>query len=183
MDPRVLEPSNEAQQAMSRFQMPKGVEASVWAAEPLLANPVSFCFDEKGRCYVVETFRLGHGVTDDHNHMYWLDDDMASRTVADRVAMYKKHAKDRFIATYETAHERVKLVWDGKGEGKADQAIVFADGFHHAAAGAGPSASAAPTTRARTGWSSAPSRRTWTHARRRRPGLDARRGGAAGRPA
>jgi quinoprotein glucose dehydrogenase len=135
--PRVLGPSNEAQQAMSRFQMPKGVEASVWAAEPLLANPVSFCFDEKGRCYVAETFRLGHGVTDDRNHMNWLDDDMASRTVADRVSMYKKYAKDRFAKDYETAHERVKLVWDSKGAGKADQATVFADGFHNAADGLG----------------------------------------------
>ena len=48
--PKVLGPSDEAQQAIKRFRLPKGVEASVWAAEPLLANPVAFCFDEKGRC-------------------------------------------------------------------------------------------------------------------------------------
>jgi quinoprotein glucose dehydrogenase len=135
--PRVLGPSDEAQRAVARFSLPKGVEASVWAAEPLLANPVSFCFDEKGRCYVAETFRLGHGVTDDRGHMNWLDDDLASRTVADRVAMYKKYAGGRFTSTYETEHDRVKLIWDSKGDGKADQATVFADGFRHAADGIG----------------------------------------------
>src|SRR5262252_233443 len=78
-NPTVRGPSNEAQQAIQHFSLPKGVQASVWAAEPLLANPVSFCFDEKGRCYVAETFRLGHGVTDNRSNMYWLDDDLASR--------------------------------------------------------------------------------------------------------
>jgi quinoprotein glucose dehydrogenase len=136
-NPLVRGPSDEARQAITRFALPKGVEASVWAAEPLLANPVSFSFDETGRCYVAETFRLGHGVTDDRGHMDWLDDDMASRTVADRVAMYKKYAKDRFTKDYETEHERVKLVWDSTGAGKADKATVFADGFHHAADGLG----------------------------------------------
>jgi quinoprotein glucose dehydrogenase len=135
-NPTVRGPSNEARQAISRFQLPKGVEATVWAAEPLLANPVSFCFDEKGRCYVAETFRLHRGVTDNRGHMNWLDD-LASRTVADRVAMYRKYARERFTSTYEAEHERVKLIWDGKGEGKADQATVFADGFHHAADGIG----------------------------------------------
>ena len=44
----------------------------------MLANPVSFAFDEKGRCFVAETFRLHHGVTDNRGHMNWLDDDLAS---------------------------------------------------------------------------------------------------------
>jgi quinoprotein glucose dehydrogenase len=135
--PYVAPASDEGQKAIKQFSVPEGVEVKLWAAEPLLANPVSFCFDEKGRCYVAETFRLHHGVTDNRNHRYWLDDDLASRTVADRVAMYRKHAKDKFAATYEVEHDRVKLVWDGTGAGVADQATVFADGFHHAEDGLG----------------------------------------------
>ena len=42
----------------------KGLKVEVWAAEPLLANPVAFTFDEKGRCFVVETFRHTQGVPD-----------------------------------------------------------------------------------------------------------------------
>jgi quinoprotein glucose dehydrogenase len=136
-NPKVLPASDEAEKAMKRFRLPVGVEARVWAAEPLLANPVSFCFDEKGRVFVAETFRLHHGVTDNRGHMDWLDDDLASRTVADRVAMYRKFAKDRFTQTYETEHDRVRLIEDTTGKGVADKATVFADGFHHAADGLG----------------------------------------------
>ncbi len=134
--PRVAAASDEAAKALKRMRVPSGMEAKVWAAEPLLANPVAFCFDEKGRCYVAETFRLHAGVTDNRGHMYWLDDDLASRTVADRVAMYRKHLKDRF-KTYETEHDRVRLIEDTKGKGIADKATVFADGFHRAADGIG----------------------------------------------
>jgi quinoprotein glucose dehydrogenase len=135
--PYVAPASDEGQKAMKQFRVPEGVAVKLWAAEPLLANPVSFCFDEKGRCFLAETYRLHHGVTDNRNHRYWLDDDLASRTVADRVAMYKKHAKDKFSATYEVEHDRVKLIWDSTGAGVADKATVFADGFHHAEDGLG----------------------------------------------
>ena len=134
--PRVAAASDEPAKAIKRMKLPQGVEAKVWAAEPLLANPVAFSFDEKGRCYVAETFRLHAGVTDNRGHMYWLDDDLASRTVADRVAMYRKHLKDRF-KTYESEHDRVRLLEDTKGKGAADKASVFADGFHRAADGIG----------------------------------------------
>jgi quinoprotein glucose dehydrogenase len=134
--PYVASASKEAEQALKSFQLAPGLTARLWAAEPLLANPVSFCFDEKGRCYVAETFRLHKGVTDDRDNMGWLDDDLANRTVADRVAMYRKHHGSKF-ASYETEHDRVRLVEDTDGDGVADRATVFADGFHHAADGLG----------------------------------------------
>lgn len=134
--PRIHDASDEGQKAIRRFRVPEGIQTTLWAAEPLLANPVAFCFDEQGRCYVAETFRLGKGVTDNRGHMYWLDDDLASRTVADRVAMYRKHLGKAF-AGYETEHDRVKLVWDSTGKGVADKASVFADGFKSAAEGLG----------------------------------------------
>src|SRR5262249_57499485 len=69
-------------------------------------------------------------------HMDWLDDDLASRTVADRVALYKKYLRDKFD-TYSVHHDRVRLLEDTDGDGVADRATVFADGFHHAADGLG----------------------------------------------
>lgn len=135
--PHVAGASGEGEKAMRRFRVPAGIHAKLWAAEPLLANPVAFCFDEKGRCFVAETFRLHHGVTDNRHHMNWLEDDIACRTVADRVAMYRKFAKEKFAADYETEHDRVKLVWDSTGRGVADQSTVFADGFKTAAEGLG----------------------------------------------
>src|SRR6516225_5918485 len=117
-EPKVENASDAAHQALKRIRPPDGVIGSVWAAEPLLANPVCFCFDEKGRCFVAETFRLHKGVTDNRYNMKWLDDDLASRTVADRVAMYRKFLQDKF-PTYETERDRVRLLEDTKGAGVA----------------------------------------------------------------
>ena len=103
----------------------KNLKVEVWAAEPLLANPVSFAFDEKGRCFVVETFRHTQGVPDTRGKP-WLDDDLACRTVADRVALYKKYK----YGQYPENSERLKLIWDSTGNGKADKDSVFADGFN-----------------------------------------------------
>src|SRR5262245_28408252 len=87
--------SDEAIRVMAKFRVPDGLKVELWAAEPMLANPVALALDEKGRVYVAETFRHSQGVPDIRGHMAWLDDDLASRTVADRLAKYKKHLGDR----------------------------------------------------------------------------------------
>jgi quinoprotein glucose dehydrogenase len=136
---KVAKASDEWKKTMKRMQLPAGVEASLWAAEPHVANIVAFHFDEKGRCYVAETFRLHAGVTDNRNHAKvngWLDDDLAARTVADRVAMYKKHLKGK-LPSYAVEHDRVRLVEDTTGQGKADKATVFSDGYKNTADGIG----------------------------------------------
>src|SRR5262245_31165827 len=61
---RIKGPSDEGLKAIPRIQRPKGLKIDLVAAEPLLANPVSFCFDGKGRIFVAETFRLHAGVPD-----------------------------------------------------------------------------------------------------------------------
>jgi quinoprotein glucose dehydrogenase len=134
--PTVAAASNEATLALQRIRVPQGLKIDLFAAEPLLANPVCFCVDEKNRFYVAETFRLHAGVTDDRNHMDWLDDDLACRTVEDRRAMLQKHLKEQF-GTFETEHDRVRLIEDTDGDGKADRSTVFADGFRHAEEGIG----------------------------------------------
>ncbi len=136
---KIAKASEEWKKSLKRMQLPPGVQADLWAAEPHVANIVAFHFDEKGRCYVAETFRLHKGVTDNRNHAGkagWMDDELACRTVADRVAMYKKHLKGTF-SSYEVDHDRVRLVEDTMGQGRADKATVFADGFKNAADGLG----------------------------------------------
>ena len=117
--------------------MPAGLKAEVFAAEPLLANPVAFCFDEQGRAYVAETFRLHRGVTDNRSHPpVWTDDDLAARTVADRIALYKKHLGRKF-AEYGKHEDRVRVVYDSDGDGRADKASIFAAGFNRPEDGLG----------------------------------------------
>src|SRR5438094_10199624 len=57
-EPKIASASNEARQAMAQVRVPRGLTIKLFAAEPLLANPVPFCFDEKGRCFLAETLRL-----------------------------------------------------------------------------------------------------------------------------
>ena len=134
--PFVQKSSKEGEDAIKRFQYDKSLKVELWAAEPMLANPVCFAFDGKGRCYVAETFRHSAGATDNRGKP-WLDDDLASRTVEERVEMFKKHAGKNFIRDYETEHDRVRLLEDTTGSGKADKATVFRDDFGGAADGIG----------------------------------------------
>jgi len=135
-EPTVVPASNEPTLAAKKFRVQKDLNVNLWAAEPMLANPVCFCFDEKGRVYVAETHRLHAGVTDIRGHMAWLDEDLACRTVEDRVALLKKNLGKKF-AEYEVHHDRIRLLEDATSAGKADRATVFADGFRNAPAGIG----------------------------------------------
>ena len=60
---RIKGPSDEGLKAIPRIRTADKLKVDLWAAEPLLANPVAFCFDGKGRAYVAETYRLHAGVT------------------------------------------------------------------------------------------------------------------------
>ncbi|MEM7310114.1 MAG: PVC-type heme-binding CxxCH protein [Planctomycetota bacterium] len=132
--PHVAEASEEGRAAMATHELPEGFDVELWAAEPMLANPVIFHIDHAGDVYVNETFRLHAGVTDMREHMDWLEDELASVTVEDRVEMYRRHEGDNF-ASYGTEHERIRLVRDTDGDGFADEAVVFADGFQDPADG------------------------------------------------
>ena len=123
---------------MQRFELAAGIEVSLFAAEPLLANPVCLTIDEKGVVYVGETFRHHAGVTDIRERMSWLEDDLASKTVADRLAYMRKHAGPNFD-DYAGEQDRVRRIVDNDGDGVADHATVFAGGFdrHETGIGAG----------------------------------------------
>jgi len=136
-EPHIAPASEEGLQALALFELPPGFRVELWAAEPLLANPVAFYPADSGEVYVCESFRLHKGVTDIREHMDWLDDDNASRTVEDEVAMFKKHLSPEGWAAILTERERVRLIRDVDGDGKADKAFVFDDRFGDPADGIG----------------------------------------------
>src|SRR5688500_869047 len=126
----VVDPaSDDALLAIKRFSLPDGLKASLWAAEPMLANPVAFDFDEKGRLFVSETYRYRSSVLDIRDYMGMLELDMAARTIEDRAALHRKvfgaQAKD-----FAIEGEVVRLVEDTNGDGVADKSRAFADGFN-----------------------------------------------------
>ena len=134
--PKVAAASDEGERAMKRFRIPKGFKVELFAAEPLLANPVCFTIDEKGRFFVAETFRLHAGVTDIRSHMDWLDTELESTSVEERID-YMKEFEGKRIADYTKESDRVRMIWDSNGNGKADKSTIFADGFNGSAEGIG----------------------------------------------
>jgi quinoprotein glucose dehydrogenase len=121
--------SDDAELAIKHIKPAAGLKVDLWAAEPMLANPVAFCFDERGRVYVCETFRLAAGVDDIRGIMSWLDEELASRSADERLEEMKRHLGDRFV-TYTNRSERIRLLEDRSGQGKADHATVFAEQFN-----------------------------------------------------
>ncbi len=124
----IAQPKNKGDaESLAQVQFAeKSLKVDVWAAAPLMANPVAFCFDEKGRVYVAETTRFDKGVPDTRGHMKWLDEDLANRTIDDLLKMYKNHKYEGF----EKYDDQVRIVWDSTGTGKADKSEVFASGFN-----------------------------------------------------
>ncbi|MBK9129676.1 MAG: HEAT repeat domain-containing protein, partial [Phycisphaerales bacterium] len=102
-----------------------------------LANPVAFWIDGRNRVFVAETFRLHKGVTDNRQFgREWLEADLACRTVDDRIAMYRRLRADA-LPSLLTEHERVRVLRDTDGDGRADASEVFADGFRQLEDGIG----------------------------------------------
>lgn len=135
-EPQIAGASQEGEQALASFQLPAGWKGALFAAEPLLANPVAFAIDGQGRVYVCETFRQSKGVEDNRGREYWLDDDLAAQTIADRVAYVKKHLKEK-AAEFTRHDDRLRLLVDKDGDGKADTATVFAKHFNRISDGTG----------------------------------------------
>ena len=143
----------ELQNALGKLRVAPGLKAGIFAAEPLIQNPVSFTFDEQGRAYVVETHRRRTSVFDIRNHRDWLDDDLSFRMVADRSNFFRrvlvpgntnlpaKIVQDRNkdgkfdVRDLEVESERIRLVSDSNGDGAADGAVTFADDFKTSVSG------------------------------------------------
>lgn len=151
----------DALTAQARLAVAPGLKVELWAGEPLVQNITSFCFDQLGRAYVVETGRRRTSVFDIRGLQPWLDNDYSFRTVNDRETFLKRVLTpgdpdhEKFLGAIvrkggfgdfngdgvadardlEVESERIRLVWDAEGKGHADHATTFADGFHSPVSG------------------------------------------------
>jgi quinoprotein glucose dehydrogenase len=126
----VVDPaSDDATLALQRFSLPPGLKASLWAAEPMLANPVAIDFDEKGRLFVSETYRYRSSVLDIRDYMGMLELDLAARTIEDRLALHKSVFGEQH-KDFAIESEVVRLVEDKDGDGVADASRVYSDGYN-----------------------------------------------------
>ncbi len=148
-------PPPGAVEAQARLRTGAGLRVDLWAAEPLVQDVTSLAFDGQGRAYVVESGRRRTSVFDVRNFRTWLEDDYALRSVDERDAFLRRMLSpgepghDDFLKAtakskiadfnhdgvidagdLEVEQERIRLVWDGDGDGKADSARTFAEGFN-----------------------------------------------------
>jgi len=133
-EPRTAEPeidpaTEEPLLAINRMQLPPGFVAKLFAAEPMLANPVAFTLDERGRVFVSETHRYRTSVIDIRDIMWMLEDELANRNQADFLATLRKHYGEKGLAELSKESEVVRLLEDTNGDGRADKSSIYADNF------------------------------------------------------
>ena len=119
----------------------------------MLKNPVALSFDDQGRLYVVETARRSTVDIDIRSHPTWIVDDLANQSIEDLRRFFRtKMAPEQSLENAGwlkdfngdglhdwrdmlAVKERVHLLQDTTGRGRADRAQVFAEGFNEEVSG------------------------------------------------
>ncbi len=127
--PKLAARSDEGEKNIKRFQVPPGWKVELWATEPDVAHGVAFDIANDGRVFVAESFRAWRGVPDIRGIMPWLDEDLACRSVDDRLMMMKRHLGEEGMKDYYRNTERVRYLRDETGAGRATVSKVFAENF------------------------------------------------------
>lgn len=127
--PLLAPASNEGEVRIKQFKIAPGLKIDLWAAEPMLANPVAFTIDERGRVFTSETYRYRSSVLDIRHYMFMLEDDIASRNITNRLENVRKWFGQEGEAAMSRETEVIRLVEDTDHDGKADKSRVFADHF------------------------------------------------------
>ncbi len=131
--------AGEALKAAAAFHLPPEFTVQLFAADPQLVNPIALCLDEQGRVFVAEEHRFNEGTEENRTRPYLLEDDLQITTLEDRVAMFKKweHKFEGRLSFLTKKSDLVRRLVDQNGDGRADQATIFADGFNNMLDGLG----------------------------------------------
>jgi len=139
--------NRQAVVSSSRLRLAPDLRVGVFATNPIVANPIRLAFDERGRAFVVETERRAGSVLDIRQHTNWLDANLSFRAVTDRSNFFQKVMAPENTALPEKLRrdrngdgkfdpsdlavdsERIRVLEDRDGDGAADFAATFADGF------------------------------------------------------
>jgi quinoprotein glucose dehydrogenase len=122
VDPITHPASDLAAKAAPAISLPKGWKLDLYAAEPLLSDPVAMNFDERGRLYIALHHRNRYGTQDTREHRYWREDDQAVRTMEDRLSFMHKWAEAGKVPMSYYTHlpDRLVCIEDRNGDGVAD---------------------------------------------------------------
>lgn len=115
---------------LSTITYPEEMTAGVFAKQPDILNATAICFDEQNRLYASETHRFDRGIEDNRRNQHWLRDEIALKSTAERLAMYKKHAGVKPLSHYTEHADKIRVLEDRDNDGKADVSKLYADGFN-----------------------------------------------------
>jgi putative membrane-bound dehydrogenase-like protein len=104
-------------EAAKRMTVPPGFHVEVFAAEPMVRQPLSASFDERGRLWVIEYLQYPNPAG-----LKPVTVDKYLRTEYDRVPEPPPHGP--------RGADRIKILEDTDGDGRADKATVFVDGLN-----------------------------------------------------
>ena len=124
-------PAKDPDEALlSTITYPAEMKAGVFARQPDILNATAICFDEQNRLYASETHRFDRGIEDNRRNQHWLRDEIALTSTAERLEMYKKHEKVKPLSYYKKYSDKIRVLEDTNGDGKADVSKIFADEFN-----------------------------------------------------
>jgi quinoprotein glucose dehydrogenase len=129
-EPVMNKASDDGIKAIRRMSFPAGFEMKLWAAEPMLANPVAFNIDERGRIFVSETYRYRSSTLDIRDYRWMLEEDLATQSIDQRLSRLERNFGPGGVKELSIESEIVRLVEDTDGDGVADRSTVYADGFN-----------------------------------------------------
>ena len=124
-------PAKDPDEALlSTITYPAEMKAGVFARQPDILNATAICFDEQNRLYASETHRFDRGIEDNRRNQHWLRDEIALTSTTERLEMYKKHGKVKPLSYYTEYSDKIRVLEDTDGDGKADVSKIFADEFN-----------------------------------------------------
>lgn len=125
------EPNLETSSAAPGMLLAKELTASVFADHQTheVYSPTALSVADNGHLYLVETHRFRAGVEDNRDFLYWVEDDIASRTTSDRRKMYEKWQHKLAPDAFTKKSEIVRLLVDKNEDDRADESKVFANDF------------------------------------------------------
>ena len=103
------------EEAVRRMVVPPGFHVEVFAAEPMVRQPLSASFDERGRLWVIEYLQYPNPAG-----LKPVTVDQYLRTEYDRVPEPPPRGP--------RGADRIKILEDTDGDGRADKATVFVEG-------------------------------------------------------
>ena len=137
----VISFAQSADPAVAHIRTDKPFNVTRFADKAYVDSPIALSMDKAGALFVAEARRFQKGVEDTRSKSFWMMDELAIQSTADRLAQYEKWtAAGEFSPDHFTnTADRIVKISDSDGDGVADVRSMFSDSFHQPLDGNGAS--------------------------------------------